>query len=189
MLVGFFEEGFGAYHLIALTVQGNLEQITAEGRGRRFSETGYEICQTWMRSAFAEGLGNLGKIRTAIALIGQASEIMERNEERYFEAEIHRIRGELILKKMGASTDPSGDIESAEAAAEQSFREAMVIARRQNARMFELRAAASLGRLLGRTGKEAEARILLSGTCDWFTEGFDTPDLAAARSLLDSFRN
>jgi tetratricopeptide (TPR) repeat protein len=186
---GFFEEGFRAYQLIVLTVQGNLEQMGAGDRGRRFSETGYEICQTWMRSAFAEGLGNLGKIRTAVALIDQASEVMERNEERYFEAEIHRIKGELILRKLAASPDPSGNIQSAEAAAEQSFREAMAIASRQNARMFELRAAVSLGRLLGRAGREAEAHILLSRTYDWFTEGFDTPDLTAAKSLLDSFRN
>ena len=182
---GFFDEGFRAYQLIALTVQGKIEQLSAADRGQRFSDTGYEICQTWMRSALAEGLGNLGKIKPAVALVEQASEVMERNEERYFEPEIHRIRGELTLKKMGAS-GTSSDVQSAEAAAEQSFRDAMAIAGRRDAGMFELRAATSLGRLLRRTGREAEASLILRRTFDRFAEGFDTPDLTEAKSLLDS---
>lgn len=182
---GFFEEGFRAYLLIALTVQGKkTDQISAVDRGRRLSDTGYEICQTWFRSAFADGLGNLGKIETAEVLLEQASEVMQRNEERYFEPEVHRITGELTLRKMGAS-GASLDVQSAEAA-EQSFRDAMAIAGRRDAKMFELRAATSLSRLLGRTSRQAEAYLILRRIFDWFTEGLDTPDLTEAKSLLDS---
>jgi predicted ATPase len=93
------------------------------------------------------------------------------------EAELHRLRGELLL--LGTSPKPDD--------AERCFREALEIARRQNAKSLELRTAMSLGRLLERQGNREEARRLVSESYSWFTEGFDTADLKDARTLLDSW--
>ena len=97
-----------------------------------------------------------------------------RTEVRLFEAELRRIEGELQL------------LAGAPKAGEACFVEALAVARRQDARSFELRAATRLARLWQRTGRRIEARDLLAPIYDWFTEGFDTPDLRDARVLLDS---
>jgi hypothetical protein len=95
------------------------------------------------------------------------------NNERWWEAELHRLRGELQL----ASGAGDEDVESA-------LRRALEVARGQEARSLELRAATSLARLWHERGRAAQARQLLGAVYDWFTEGFDTPDLLAARDLL-----
>jgi predicted ATPase len=97
---------------------------------------------------------------------------VEQTGERHWEAELHRLRGELLLM--------AGNV----AAAERSLREAMAIARRQQAKSWELRAANNLARLWQQQGKTEEARQLLQPIYDWFSEGFDTPDLQEARALL-----
>jgi predicted ATPase len=95
--------------------------------------------------------------------------------ERYYDAELHRLKGELLLKQ--TVTD--------EGQAEACFQEAIDVSRRQAAKSLELRAAMSLSRLWQRQGKKSEARKLLAETFAWFTEGFDTADLKAAKALLD----
>jgi predicted ATPase len=95
--------------------------------------------------------------------------------ERRSNAEIHRLRGELSRRL--PYPDP--------AKAEDSFRTALAIAREQGTRGYELRAAASLARLRRDQGRHAEARDLVAPVYEWFTEGFDTPDLKEARALLD----
>ena len=85
---------------------------------------------------------------------------------------MHRVRGDLL--------NATGD----RAAAEQNYREAIAVAERQSAKVFELRAATSLARLWRDQGKRAEARDLLAPIYAWFTEGFDAPDLVAAKALL-----
>ena len=102
---------------------------------------------------------------------------MARTEVRLFEAELRRIEGELRLLA-GAP----------EAEAEACFAEALAVARRQEARSFELRAATSLARLWRDQGRRAEAHDLLAPVHGWFTEGFDTPDLRDAKALLDELR-
>ncbi len=104
----------------------------------------------------------------------QATQRAEQMDHRLLEAEVHRLRGETML------TIPNGDDE-----AERCFRHAIEIARRQHARSWELRAAASLARLLERTGRRDEARATLAPVFAQFTEGFDTIDLRDAKALLE----
>ena len=103
----------------------------------------------------------------------EAIRIIERTEEREFEAELYRVRGELLL-----ATEDAGQ-------AEESFCTALEIARCQSAKLWELRAATSLARLGRDQGKSAEAHELLASVYGWFTEGFDTPVLQEATALLD----
>ena len=104
---------------------------------------------------------------------------MEQQEERYWEAEVYRLRGVLLLRQTGTS----------QAEAETWLQRALDVARRQQAKSLELRAAMSLARLWQRQGKRGEARELLAPIYDWFTEGFDTVDLQEAKGLLeDLFR-
>jgi predicted ATPase len=94
---------------------------------------------------------------------------------RWFEAELHRIRGELLRTAHPGAT----------AEAEADFHRAITVARRQDAKLWELRAATSLARLWRDRGKRDEARALVAPVYGWFTEGFDTPDLKEAKALLD----
>lgn len=102
---------------------------------------------------------------------------VEQTGERWWEAEVHRLRGVLLL-------NAEGGVRSAELAAEACFQRALDIARAQGARSWELRAAISLSRLWHQQGKPAAARQLLSEVYGWFTEGFDTADLQEAQALL-----
>ena len=102
----------------------------------------------------------------------EALQIVERTGERWFEAELHRRRGQLLLRQ--------GHAEAAEV-----YRKALGIAAEQEAKLWELRAAVSLARLRRAQGHRAEARDLLAPVYGWFTEGFDTTDLNEARALLD----
>ena len=101
---------------------------------------------------------------------------MEQHEERWWEAEVHRLRGGLLLRQTGTS----------QAEAEACFQQALDVARRQEAKSLELRAAMSLSRLWQQQGKQAEARALLAPVYGWFTEGFDTADLQEAKALLEA---
>ena len=114
-----------------------------------------------------------GQIEEAAARLDQALQLVERTGERWFAAELDRQRGQLLLRQ--------GHPE----AAEKLYREALSIAREQEAKLWELRAAASLARLWRDQGRCAAARDLLAPVYGWFTEGFATPDLKAAKMLLD----
>jgi len=126
----------------------------------------------------AEALDLLGKAADARQKLDEAQAAMERTEERWWEAEIYRLRGTLLLRNSTAS----------QAAAETWFERALDVARRQQAKSLELRAATSLARLWCGQSKHAEARTLLAPVIGWFTEGFDTPDLREATKLLDELR-
>ena len=101
---------------------------------------------------------------------------MAETEDRWAEAELYRVRGELLR----GGHDP--------AAAERCFRQAIDIAQQQSAKFWELRAAISLARLWREQGKRDAARDLLTPIYDWFTEGFDTPVLKEAKTLLDDLQ-
>jgi predicted ATPase len=103
----------------------------------------------------------------------EALQISERTGERWFQAELNRHKGELLLRQ--------GRIE----AAEELYRKALNIAEEQGAKLWELRAAVSLARLCRDQGRLGEARDLLAPIYGWFTEGFDTPDLKEAKVLLE----
>ena len=114
----------------------------------------------------------LGRTGEALQCLAEAAQIIEASDERYFEAELHRLRGE-VLKTIGDR-----------AAAEQNYHQALATAKRQSAKTLELRAAMSMARLWRDQGKRDEARDLLAPVYGWFTEGFDTLDLKEARALL-----
>jgi predicted ATPase len=116
---------------------------------------------------------SLGEPEVGLGLLSEAILTVERTRERLFEAELHRLRAELLLT-LGNKSD-----------AEAALQQALMIARAQQARMWELRAATSLARLRRDQGRHAEARDLLAPVYAWFTEGFDTPDLKEAKALLD----
>ena len=101
---------------------------------------------------------------------------MEEHEERYWEAEVCRLRGVLRLRQPGTPQEE----------AETWLRRALDIAHRQEAKSLELRAAMSLSRLWQQQGKRAEAYEILAPIYGWFTEGFDTADLQEARALLEA---
>jgi class 3 adenylate cyclase/predicted ATPase len=114
-----------------------------------------------------------GQAEEALVLLDDALQIVERTGERWFVAELNRHKGQLLLRQ--------GHSE----AAEELYCKALSIAREQGAKLWELRAAVSLARLRRDQGRRGEARVLLAPVYGWFTEGFDTPDLKEAKTLLD----
>jgi predicted ATPase len=126
----------------------------------------------------AEAHARAGQAEEGLRALDEALAITERTHEGLVEAEIHRLKGDLLL--MRELPD--------EREAESCFRQAVEIARRQKAKSFELRAVMSLGRLWQRQGKHAEAREMLAEIYGWFTEGFDTADLSEARALLSEMQ-
>jgi predicted ATPase len=121
--------------------------------------------------AYAE----LGQPDDARRCIDDATDKVERSKEKWCEAEVHRIAGEIALKLR----------EPEVAKAEVSFERALAVARQQQTKSWELRAAMSIARLWRNQSKREEARQLLAPVYGWFTEGFDTRDLKEAKALLD----
>jgi predicted ATPase len=115
----------------------------------------------------------LGEIGIGLDLLAEAIQTVEKTGERFFEAELCRLRGEMCLT-LGRKIE-----------AETALKRGLMVARHQQARFWELRAATSLARLWHDHGQSAEARDLLTPVYEWFTEGFALPDLKNARSVLD----
>jgi predicted ATPase len=111
-----------------------------------------------------------------LAVVAEALTCVDQTGERYAEAELHRLTGELLLKQIVPDAPQ----------AEACFQQALAVARHQEAKSLELRAAMSLSRLWQQQGKQAEARALLAPIYGWFTEGFDTADLQEAKALLEA---
>jgi len=120
----------------------------------------------------ADAYATMGRGEEALTTLAEALTITEQTHEGYMEAELYRLKGELLA-------DPT-EVEAC-------FYQAIEIARRQKAKSFELRAVMSLGRVYHKQGRHTEARQVLAKVYGWFTEGFDTPDLKEAGALLDSF--
>jgi predicted ATPase/class 3 adenylate cyclase len=158
--------------------EGDPERGMAEMR-RGFAAqlaTGAELLRPWWLSLIAETCAENAAAPQGLELLGEAERAMDSSHERYWEAEIHRLRGCLLVV---ARESDEGESRSPE----ESFRRALHIARQQGARSLELRAAVSLSRLLRRERRDGEARELLTPIYRWFTEGLDTPDLRAAAEL------
>jgi predicted ATPase len=126
-------------------------------------------------SRLANVRGNVGELDDAWRNIGEAMTMIQKSKERVWEAEVNRIAGEIALKSR--EPDP--------AKAEAYFERALEVARKQQAKSWELRAAMSLARLWRDQGKVQQARELLAPVYAWFTEGFDTRDLKDAKALLE----
>jgi predicted ATPase len=181
----------------ALAQQGRWAEGTAQIRAgiNALLSTWVELRRPFHLALLAETLWAGGQIEEGLAVIAEALEVVEATGERVYEAELHRLQGELLLRQAAGAgrpppaaaaaprpphPDPSGSVE-----AEACFRRALDVARRQGAKSLELRAALSLARLLRGRGQPAEGRRLLAEAFAWFTEGWDTPDLQDARSFLE----
>jgi predicted ATPase len=139
--------------------------------------TGADAAVPFYLCLLAEAYGEAGRTEKAQHLLREALALVEHKGERFWEAELHRLQGELRLRQ------PSPN----ELQGEASFHQALVVARRQNAKSLELRAVMSLARLWQRQGKRHDARRILADIYGWFCEGFDTTDLQEARTLLAEF--
>ncbi|NIO71040.1 MAG: AAA family ATPase [Anaerolineae bacterium] len=130
--------------------------------------------------SLAEAQAKAGHPEEGLTTLAEALALVEQTDERHWEAELYRLKGELLLTQ--------GDEAEAEASfhqAESCFQHAIEVARRQQAKSWELRATVSLARLWQEQGKREEARQMLAEIYGWFTEGFDTPDLQEAKALLE----
>ena len=178
------EHGFTAWAALATSFRG--WAIAMEGR----SEEGLAELQRGIADMRAFGAGIwlpfrctmlaevfeiLGDTRASLQSLAEAQMLVDQTEERWWEAEIYRLQGTLMFRH---SMAPLAEVETC-------LRRALDVARRQAARSLELRAATSLARLWHDQGKHAEARDLLEPVFNWFTEGFDTPDLRDARATLE----
>jgi predicted ATPase len=140
---------------------------------------GAELGRPTFLGILAEVCDQLGRSDEARSAVAEALDTGARTGLHYWDAELHRLAGTLVLRAA-----PEGAQAGAEQQVESCFREALEIARRQNAKFHELRAAMSLSRLWHRQGKGREAHALLSAVYGWFTEGFETADLRDAKALL-----
>ena len=127
----------------------------------------------YWHALIAEIYGQLNQPDKGLTLLTETLEIVSTTEHHFWEPEIHRIKGELLLLK-----------DETEAEAEACYQKALKVARKQEAKSLELRAVISLGRLCQQQGRDKEAQELLSEIYNWFTEGFDTRDLQEAKALL-----
>ena len=126
-------------------------------------------------SYLARAYADLGQFDEAWRCTGEAMTAVETTGERWWEAEVYRVAGEIAL------TSPERDTVKAQA----YFERALVVARAQQAKSWELRAAMSMARLWRDHGKPQQARELLAPVYAWFAEGFDTPDLMEGKALLE----
>jgi class 3 adenylate cyclase/predicted ATPase len=150
------------------------EGILLMGSGSAaYRATGAELWMPCFITLLARACEIAGQVEEAVTLSDDALQIVERTGERWFAAELNRHKGQLLLRQ--------GHTE----AAEELYRNALGVAQEQEAKLWELRAAASLARLRRDQGRRAEARDLLAPVYGWFTEGFDTADLKEAKALLD----
>jgi predicted ATPase len=139
-----------------------------------WAATGAETHRTFFLGLLAEALGRGGQIEEGLSVLTEALTMMHGTGTVFHAAELHRLRGEFLLRQDAA----------AHREAEACFHEALSIARRQQAKSLELRAAMSLARLYRKLNREAEARPMLAECYGWFTEGFTTHDLQEARTVL-----
>jgi predicted ATPase len=137
--------------------------------------TGAELVQPYFLALLAEAYGIMGQPEAGLPVLTEALALVETTGERWYEPELYRLKGELLLQQ---ASDNQTEAES-------SFHHALAIARNQQAKSLELRAATSLARLWQQQGKRQEAHDLLAPVYGWFTEGFDTADLKDAKALLE----
>jgi predicted ATPase len=162
----------------ALAMQGQGEEGMAQvGQGlAAWRTTGAVLIVSYLCTLLAEVSDHFGHLENGLQAVAEAHNVVEEHEERWWEAEVYRLRGVLLLRQTG----------TLQAEAATWLQRALDVARRQQAKSLELRTAMSLARLWQGQGKRAEARQLLAPIYGWFTEGFDTADLREAKGLLEA---
>jgi len=176
----------------ALAEQGQEEGIIEMRQNlATFRATGAEFAQPFFLAQLAEVCGNVGQLEEGLNLLAEALAAVDKTGERFYEAELYRLRGELTLQKFSvvshqlSVTDPRPLTPDPHGEAEACFLKAIAVAKKQQAKSLELRATVSLAHLWQTQGKQHEAHRMLANIYNWFTEGFDTKDLQEAKTLLD----
>jgi predicted ATPase len=155
--------------------------------------TGAELLRPYHLCLLAEACTETGRLDDGLSALTEALTAADEHEIRHYEPEMHRLKGELLLRRQA---EPNGaeqtsppvahrTVDSNIAEAQSCFQRAIEIALKQSAKSLELRATTSLARLLATQGRRDEARTMLSEIYGWFTEGFDTADLKDAKALLE----
>jgi predicted ATPase len=170
----------------ALIEEGAIAQGITEIRQGITTEQafGAEFCLPYFLSLLAEAHRRAGQTEAGLQVLDEAFATVRAADARLHEAELYRLKGELTLHRQWKVESQKSKVPSAHAEAEAYFHKALEIARRQEAKSWELRAAMSLARLWREQGKIDDARLLLEEIYCWFTEGFDTKDLQDAEALL-----
>jgi class 3 adenylate cyclase/predicted ATPase len=173
----FYEARGALYRGAVLAAQGQSEEGIAQMRQglAALRATGAGVSMSGHLAQLAKACGQVGQVDEGMHLLAEALAMVDTTGERHTEAELHRLKGALLLVQ---PTDHTIE-------AEVCFQQALDIARRQQAKSWELRAATNLARLWQQQGKRAKAYDLLAPIYSWFTEGFDTADLQEAKALLD----
>jgi len=180
------EHGFAMLRALADIFQGNAlaqQGVVEEGIGElqrgliAYRVTGAEAYGTFFGALMAEAQEKAGTVDEGLKTIDQAIRFAEIKDERFYEPELHRLRGELLLAGGAGRSE-----------VDECYQRAIDIARRQQSRLLELRAVTSLAQLWQKQGKLSEVRQALSEIYGWFTEGFDTKDLQDAKALLNDLQ-
>lgn len=161
------------------TLEGQIKDGIAQMRLglQTMRATGTETCLTRLMARMTEALRQAGEVKEGLSTVNEALELKEKYDERYMEAELFRLKGELL--RMDQS--PDNEVEDL-------FHKAIQISRKHKAKSWELRAVMSLSRLFQEQGKEQEARKMLLKIYSWFKEGKDRPDLKDAQKLLKELK-
>jgi TOMM system kinase/cyclase fusion protein len=178
------KQGFPLWLAIGMILRGGTPAEQGQGsegiaRVREglaaFQATGAEVGRPYFLALLAEVYGRGGQAEERLSVLDEALAAVQKTGERWCEAELYRLKGELVLGRFSADS----------AEAETCFRQGIDIARRQHAKSLELRTAMSLSRLWQQQGKGKAAHTLLAPVYGWFTEGFDTADMQEAKALLE----
>ncbi len=178
------EQRIAHYHAVALCAEGWALGVSGESKkglaqiGQGVDSYGLGALQHTLRALQADAQLAIGKPEAAFASVAAGLKAVEKTGGAPLEAELYRLKGEALLAGAGTLSE-----------AEAAIAKAIAVARRQNAKSWELRAATSLARLRRQQGRPQEAAALLAPILAWFTEGFDTADLQAARTLLAELEN
>ena len=167
----------------ALAAQGQCEAGLAQMRQGLVvhQASGQETQRPWLLGMLAEACAHAGQRDEGLHLVTEALERAQQSGECVWEAELYRLKGELLVQA-------AGGVQHAAVSAEACFHQALAVARRQQAKSWELRTAISLSRLWQQQGRREEAYELLGLIYGWFTEGFDTADLQGAKALLEALQ-
>jgi predicted ATPase len=200
------EHGFALYAALGTILQG--WGLIALGQGAEglaqmrqgltdYRAMGGVLTQTYWLALLAEAYGREGQVGAGLTTVGEALAAVDTSGERFYEAELYRLKGELTLqaqaqclkfrvRRKRTHTAQRATLPGSDPQAEACFQQALAVARHQQAKALELRAAMSLSQLWQQQGKKAHARQLLAEVYGWFTEGFDTVDLHEAKALLEA---